>query len=325
MRGVKGQRNQKKDREIKKSRWFLGFWLGRLGQLWCHSTGYERQVEGPQGEEDSFGQCVFNTCDECVSLQIRKPIVSKCRNLEIIKESNTTEWPTHTHTGCKISSSWALKSLQMVTEAMKLEDASWQKSYNKQEHCVKKQRHLFVDKCPYSEGYSLCSSHVSMWELDHKEGWVPKNWYFHTVVLEKTVENPWTARRPNQSILKEISPEYSLEGLMLRLKLQYFDHLMGRTDSFEKTLMLGKIEGNRTRGEQRMRWLDGITDSIDVNLSKLWEMWGTEKPGVLQSMGLWRTEHDLATEQQKWYKWQMKPWQQTLLINIVQGALLSSL
>ena len=99
------------------------------------------------------------------------------------------------------------------------------------------------------------------------------------------------AKRSNQSILKEISPEYSLEGLMLKLKLQYFGHLMRRTDSLEKTLMLGKIEGRGRRGRQRMRWLDGITDSMDMSLSKLWALM-TGKPGVLQSMGSQRVRHD---------------------------------
>jgi len=111
-----------------------------------------------------------------------------------------------------------------------------------------------------------------MWELDHKEVWVPKSWCFQIVLLEKPLGSPLDSKDINQSILKKINPEYSLEGLLLKLEFHYFGHLMWRAHSLEKILVLGKIESRRRRGWQRMRWLDSITDSMDLNLSKFQEL-----------------------------------------------------
>jgi len=165
------------------------------------------------------------------------------------------------------------------------------------DNIIKKQRHYFVNKDPSSQGYGFSSIHVWRWELDYKESWVLKNWCFWTVVLEKKpLRVPWTARRSNQSILKEIGPGCSLEGLMLMLRLQYFGHMMRRGESFENTLMLGKIEGRRKRGQQRMWWLDGITNSMDMGLGRFGSWLWTGRPGMLQFTGSQRVGHNWATE-----------------------------
>ena len=163
------------------------------------------------------------------------------------------------------------ETMETVTAAMKLKDtASWKKSNDKPIQCIKKQRHSFAYKCPYSQSSIFSYNHVWMQELD-KSAEHHRIDAFELWCWRKLLWVPWTARS-NQSILMEINPEYSLEGLMLKLKLQYFGHLMWRADSLEKTLMLEKIENGKRRGWHRIRWLDSIMDSMNMSLSKLWEM-----------------------------------------------------
>ena len=161
----------------------------------------------------------------------------------------------------------------------------WKESYDQPRQHIKKQRHYFVNKGPSSQGYGFASGHVWMWELDYEESWVSKNWCFWTVVLEKTLESALDCKEIQPVHPTGISPGCSLEGLMMKLQLQYFGHQMRRVDSFEKTLMLGKIEGRRRRGQHSIRWLHGITDSMDMGWVDSRSWWWTGRPGVLWFMG----------------------------------------
>ena len=198
--------------------------------------------------------------------------------------------------------SWSPKSLQTVIAAMKLktlgslEEKLWQAfssvqslshdrlfatpwtaAYqaflsitNSQSLLIQKQRHHFADKGTSPQSYGFSRSQIRMWELDHREGWMPKNWCFQTVVLEKTVESPLDSKE-----IKPVNPKGNQSWMFIgRIDAEaeapiLWLHLWRRADSLEKTMMLGKIEGRRRRGQQRMRWLDGIADSMDMNLSKL--------------------------------------------------------
>ena len=170
--------------------------------------------------------------------------------------------------------------------------ALWKKSYDQPRQHIKKQRHYFANKVPSSQRYGFCSSHVWMWELDHKESWALKNWCFWTVLLEKIPESPLDRKEIKPVHLKGNQPWIFIGRTDAEAQTPILWPPDVKTDSLETTLMLGKIEGGR-RGRQRMRWLDGITNSMNLSLSKLRE---SVRPGMLQSMGSQRVGHDWTTE-----------------------------
>ena len=192
------------------------------------------------------------------------------------------------------SFSWAPKSLLTMTAAMKLKDACSLESYDKPRQHIKKQRHHFVNEGLYGQSYGFSSSHIWVWELDHKEDWVQKNWYFPIVALEKTVESPLACREIEPVNPKGNQPWIVIGRTVAKAEAPILGQLMQRAHSLEKkTLSLGKIEGKRRGGQQRLRWLDNVTHSVDLNLSKLGEIVAFR--GAWRATVLWvvnsRTQH----------------------------------